>query len=71
MRLLEKILLVADFSKSSDNVVGNAIGLAKTFQSKIILVHVLPDDIKNEKVKLLLSEAAIKQLKVLRDFLKM
>ena len=51
MKLLEKILVATDFSKSSENLVKNAVGLAKTFQSKIILVHVLPDDIKNEKAR--------------------
>ena len=70
MILLEKILLATDFSKSSNNVVGNAIVLAKTFQSKITLVHVLPDNIKNEKARLLLNEAAIKQLGEINDWIK-
>jgi len=67
MKLLEKILLAADFSKSTDNVVENAIGLAKTFQSKIVLIHVLPDDISNEKARLLLNDAAIKQLELINE----
>lgn len=70
MKLLEKILLATDFSKSSENVVKNAIGLAKTFQSKIMLVHVLPDDIKNEKIRLLLTEAAIKRLDTINESIK-
>ncbi len=70
MKLVEKILLATDFSKSSDNVVENAIVLAKTFQSGITLIHVLPDNIKNEKAKLLLKEAAIKQLEVVNDRIK-
>ncbi|MCK5703535.1 MAG: universal stress protein, partial [Cyclobacteriaceae bacterium] len=67
MKLLEKILLAIDFSRSSENIVENAIVMAKIFQSKIILIHVLPDDIKNEKVRLSLNEAAIKQLGVIRE----
>jgi nucleotide-binding universal stress UspA family protein len=70
MKLLEKILLAADFSKSTDNVVENAIGLAKTFQSKIVLIHVLPDDISNEKARLLLNDAAIKELELINERIK-
>ncbi len=62
MKLLESILLATDLGPSSDNVINNAIELARTFESKISLVHVLPDDINNEKVKLLLKEAATTQL---------
>ncbi len=67
MKLLEKILLATDFSKSSDDVVNYAISLAKTFQSKITLIHVLPDDIKNKKAVSLLNEAAIKMLQTLGE----
>jgi nucleotide-binding universal stress UspA family protein len=70
MTLLKKVLLATDFSKSCENVVKNTIGLAKTIQSKIILIHVLPDDIKNEKARLLLNEAAIKHLEVINDRIK-
>jgi len=70
MKLLEKILLAADFSQSTDNLVENAIGLAKTFQSQIILIHVLPDDITNEKARLLLNDAAINQLELINDKIK-
>jgi len=62
MELLEKILVAHDFSKSSDNVVSTAIGLAKIFNSKVLLIHVLPKEIDNEKVKLLLSETANQKL---------
>ncbi len=67
MKLLENILLATDLGQSSDNVVDNAIELARTFESKISLVHVLPDDINNEKVKLLLKEAATTQLLALNN----
>ncbi|TGV04849.1 universal stress protein [Flavivirga rizhaonensis] len=62
MKLLENILLADDFSKSSDNVLQTAIELAKVMQSKITPIHILPDDIVNEKVKTLLNETALVKL---------
>lgn len=62
MKLLEKILLAQDFSKSSQNLVHSAIELAKIFESKIVAIHVLPDDIVNKKVKALLNETAMTKL---------
>jgi universal stress protein E len=63
MKLLEKVLLANDFSKSSENVVTSGIELAKIFHSKIVLLHVLPDDIVSEKVKTLLNDVARTKLK--------
>lgn len=63
MKLLDNILLADDFSKSSKHVVETAIELAKVLQSKIIPIHILPDTIENEKVKLLLNETADQNLK--------
>ncbi len=62
MKLLENILVAYDFSKSSQNVLESAIELAKIFQSTIIPIHVLPDDIMNEKVRSLLNETAMDKL---------
>ncbi|MCF6307692.1 MAG: universal stress protein [Flavobacteriaceae bacterium] len=70
MKLLEKILLATDFGKASDSVLNNAIYLAKTFQSKITVLHILPDDIENEKAKSLLIESAENHLKIANDFIK-
>lgn len=70
MKLLEKILLAQDFGKSSENVVETAIELAKIFHAKIIPIHVLPDDIVNEKVKLLLNEAATTKLEETAERIK-
>nr|WP_299341782.1 universal stress protein [Allomuricauda sp.] len=63
MKLLDKILVAQDFGKSSENVVSSAIELAKIFQSTIIPIHVLPDDITNEKVRSLLHDTAMSKLK--------
>ncbi|WP_303315768.1 universal stress protein [Flavivirga abyssicola] len=62
MKLLDKILLAQDFSESSKNVVETSMELAKVFQSEVIPIHILPDDIVNEKVKLLLRETAMEKL---------
>lgn len=50
--------MAVDFSKSSAEVVDNTIELAKVFQSKVIPIHVLPDDVIQEKVANLLRETA-------------
>ncbi|UII76499.1 universal stress protein [Flagellimonas sp. HMM57] len=58
MKLLEKILLAHDFSASSKHVEETAIKLGKVFHSKIIPIHVLPDDIVNEKVRTQITKVA-------------
>ena len=67
MKILRKILLATDFSKCSENMVDNAIDIAKLFESKIILIHVLPDRIKNDKVKAMIKKAANAQLDLLKE----
>ncbi|MCB0586167.1 MAG: universal stress protein, partial [Phaeodactylibacter sp.] len=66
MRILEKILLATDLLPSSENVVNDAIYLAKAFHSKIILLHVLPENIGSEKVKKLFGETIKKQIAEVR-----
>lgn len=70
MELLQKIILAHDFSKSSENVVTTAIELARIFHSKVIPIHVLPDDIVNEKVRLLLHETATTKLEKTAERIK-
>ena len=62
MKLIKKILLAHDFSASSKNVVATAIELAKIFHSEVVPIHVLPNDLVNEKVKTLLEETAKEKL---------
>ncbi|WP_372774770.1 universal stress protein [Mangrovibacterium sp.] len=62
MKLLERILLATNFDQSSESLLENGITLSKTFNSQIILVHVLPENVENEKVRLLLEEGAEKHL---------
>ena len=42
MKLLDKILLATDFSQGSDTALQMSSFVAKTFNSKIILIHVIP-----------------------------
>ena len=67
MKLIKNILVAIDFSESSEHVLKNSIQFAKTFESKITLIHILPDDIMNEKVSHLVKNAATTQLIKLKD----
>ena len=62
MEILEKVLLAQDFEESSKNVTNAAIELAKVFHSKIVPIHVIPDDIINDKVKNLVRQAVVSKL---------
>ena len=63
MKLIDKILLAHDFGKSSEHVVATAMELANIFHAEVIPIHVLPDDMVNEKVKSLLHETATQKLR--------
>lgn len=62
MKLLEKILIAHDFGEASQNVVLSAIEMGKIFQSTLVPIHVLPDDIVNDKVRDLLKKTALTKL---------
>ena len=68
MRLLQKILLPTDFSRSSEDAVNWAVTLAKIFDSEIILLHVLPDDTNLDMAIdiMMLKKAARNQLNDIR-----
>lgn len=51
MKLLEKILLPTDFTSSSESSLKMAIAIAKTFDSEIIPLHVLPSVHVSQRVK--------------------
>ncbi len=67
MKLLKSILVAVDFTDSSDNVLKNSIRFAKTFKSRITLIHVLPDDINNKKVSDLLEKTVNTKLNALNE----
>jgi nucleotide-binding universal stress UspA family protein len=70
MKLLDKILVALDFSESSQNVILSAIELAKIFESTIVPVHILPDDVVNKKVKSMLNQMALEKLKETEDLIR-
>jgi len=43
MKLLENILLATEFGQSHADVMRTALAVARTFQSEILLVHVIPE----------------------------
>lgn len=56
MELLKKILFPTDFGESMDVALESAIGVAKNFESELILLHVLPENSTNERLKTLVGE---------------
>lgn len=62
MEVINNLLVAVDFGASSENVLKNALLFAKTYKSKITLIHVLPNDITNEKVIPLIQGAAKEHL---------
>ncbi|MFD1615323.1 universal stress protein [Gelatiniphilus marinus] len=69
MKILEKVLFAQDFN-SSKNLESAAIDIAKTFNSKLIPIHVLPDDLLDSKVKDKVGESALAHLQKTSDGLK-
>ncbi|MBT8270430.1 MAG: universal stress protein [Flavobacteriaceae bacterium] len=70
MTILDKILFAQDFASSSENLESVAISLAKTFNSTVVPIHVLPDDIVNPKVKDLLDDTAHSRLESVSKSIK-
>jgi len=62
MKLITKILFATDFLHSFENDLQHALAVAKKFDAEIFPIHVLPDSVKDEKARRLLSEAATKEL---------
>ncbi len=67
MKIIKNILVAVDFMDATENVLKNAINFAKTFNSKITLIHILPDDIRNEKVSQLIEHTVVEKLKEAND----
>lgn len=67
MQLIEKILLATDFMEAYENVVDNAVQLAKNFEAEIVPLHVLPADLHDEKLRRLVEQAARDKLNELRQ----
>ncbi len=70
MELLKRILVATDLSESSENVLENAIDMAKVFESEVALIYVLPAAMGSKKASELLHEFAAKQLNALTEKIK-
>lgn len=70
MKLIDKILLANDFTTSSKNVVATATELAKIFQSEVVPIHILPNDVVNQKVRSLLEDTAYQKLQETNELLE-
>jgi nucleotide-binding universal stress UspA family protein len=70
MKLLNKILLATDFSKSSENVTKMAIKLAKKFDAKIVLLHVLPNEADIDSIRELLNLAVKTKFDQIKENIK-
>jgi nucleotide-binding universal stress UspA family protein len=57
---LSKILVATDFSETSDRALGHALSLARTYNSRVILAHIIPVDLMMAPE---LAEASREQLR--------
>jgi nucleotide-binding universal stress UspA family protein len=70
MKILKKIILAQDFTSTSKNLESVAISMAKIFNSTVVPLHVLPDDIINLKVKDFLKVSAHEKLQKISNNIK-
>lgn len=62
--MFKKILFCTDFSEDSHWAFSYALNLAKTYQSKLFILHVTPEPVHPEQLSIYLSEEKLKELKV-------
>ncbi|MGR3179600.1 MAG: universal stress protein [Candidatus Anammoxibacter sp.] len=67
MKLLEKILLTTDFTKVSDCALQIGIAIAKTFDSEIMITHVIPDSHTHNKTLDIANQAVGSNLEQRRN----
>ncbi len=59
----KKILVPTDFSQFSDMALGNAVDIASKYNAKIVLLHVIDENIQQCVVDYCISTEAVEQLK--------
>lgn len=69
MKLLEKILVPIDIEKVSNDQLEVAVKLADSFNSKIILLSVLPEEAKQDSIKNYIESFTKAELNKLIDFM--
>lgn len=70
MKLLHKILLATDFSESSELAMHKAIQLAKSFDSEILILHVIPSMELSNLNKEMVQKGVKTELKKVYDKIK-
>jgi len=66
-KMFKKILFCTDFSENSNWAFVYTLHLAKTFNSKLLILHVTPEPAHPEQLSIYLSEERLKELKIARD----
>jgi nucleotide-binding universal stress UspA family protein len=61
--MFKKILFCTDFSENAHWAFTYALKLARTFQSKLLILHVTPEPIHPEQLTIYLSEERLEELK--------
>jgi len=70
MQLLEKILLATDFSQAADNALQMAVFVGKTFDSELIVIHVIPELHDSPVALNTVKSAATERLREIQNHIK-
>ena len=62
--MFKKILFCTDFSENADWAFTYALTLAKTFQAKLLFLHVTPQPVHPEQLTIYLSEEKLEEIKI-------
>ncbi len=69
MKILEKVLWAVDFDEDHDNSVVKTMRIARQFGNEIVLLHVLPNDLKNSSFQNSVEKSVTGELEKLRESL--
>jgi len=62
--MFKKIIFCTDFSENSHHAFTYALNLAKTYKSKLVLLHVTPEPAHPEQLSIYLSPERLEELKI-------
>ena len=66
MKILEKVLWAVDFDEDHENSIEKILRIAQQFGNEIILLHVLPNDVKNSSFQNLVERSVSGELEKLK-----
>ena len=69
MKILEKVLWAVDFDSDPENSIVKILRIARQFGNEIILLHVLPNDLKNSSYQNSVEKSVTGELEKLRESL--